>query len=184
MKFSLKVLLLSSLFTNLAAGLLGPLYAVYVEKIGGNLITAGTAFAILPIVSGALIFLFSKWEDRVKHQEKLLIWSRALNVAGFLGYLFIRNPTDLFLVQAVFGVSLAIGGPAFYSLYSKNLDRGKFASEWGVLESVCLMTIGIAAIVGGYVAEDFGFRTLFFLMFIISILSFIISLFLLKKNKK
>jgi MFS family permease len=184
MRFYLKILLLYSLFITLAGGFLGPLYAVYVQGIGGDLLTAGAAYAIFSIVAGILILLLAKWEDHIKHQEKLLIWGRGLGVLGFLGYLFIRTPIELFIVQLIFGISTAIGTPAFDSLYSKNLDRGKFASEWGMWESMHLIAIGISAIVGGYIAKNFGFRSLFVIMFVISIFSFVASLFLLRKNKK
>jgi len=183
MKNKLKILLLSSFFINLSAGFFGPLYAVFVEQIGGNLLTAGSAYAAFSIVAGVLIFFIGKWEDKIKHQEKLLIASRFLAIVGFIGYLTIRNPLDLFMVQIIFGISTAIGTPAFDSLYSKNLQKGKFASQWGTWESMYAITVGIAAIIGGLIAQTYGFKALFIVMLIISILSFISSLFLIKKKK-
>lgn len=183
MRHKLKILLLSSFFINLAAGFFGPLYAVFVEEIGGNLLTAGSAYATFSIVAGILIFFISKWEDHIKHQEKLLILGRFLSVIGFIGYLVIRNPIDLFIVQVIFGISTAIGTPVFDSLYSKNLSRGRFASQWGMWESMYAITIGIAAIIGGFIAQTYGFKALFIIMLIISIFSFIASLFLIKKKK-
>ena len=183
MNKSLKILLFTSFFLNLAAGFLGPIYAVFVEKIGGDLLTAGLSFAIFSITSGILIYLLSKWEDHVKHQEKLIIFSRALSIIGFIGYLLINNPIHLFIVQVIFGIATSIGTPAFDSIYSKNLDKGKFASEWGLWESMYAITVGIAAIIGGYIAQNFGFQILFITMLIMSIISFILSLFLLNKRK-
>ena len=45
------------------------------------------------------------------------------------------------------------------------------------------ITAGIAAIIGGLIAQTYGFKVLFIVMLIISILSFISSLFLIKKKK-
>ena len=87
------------------------------------------------------------------------------------------------MVQIIFGISTAIGTPAFDSLYSKNLQKGKFASQWGTWESMYAITVGIAAIIGGLIAQTYGFKVLFIVMLIISILSFISSLFLIKKRK-
>jgi MFS family permease len=182
MKPNLRILLLSSFFLSLATGFFGPIYAVFVEEIGGDLLTAGSAYAAFSIASGVLIFFLSRWEDHVKHQERLLIGSRVLSVIGFAGYLLIGNPLDLFIVQLILGISAAIGYPAFDSMYSKNLDRGKFASEWGMWESMYCITLGIAAITGGYIAQIYGFRLLFIVMIIISILSLIVSLFLVKRR--
>ena len=185
MKPALKILLLSSFFMNLAAGLFGPLYAVFVQRIGGDLLTAGAAYASFSIALGIMIFFLSRWEDRVKHQEKLIVIARGLSVVGFIGYIFIRNPIDLFFVQIVFGVSEAIIVPAFDSLYSRNLDKKRYASEWGLWESMRAIVAGIAAITGGFVAQHYGFATLFVIMTVISVFSFVASLqFFMHKKKR
>lgn len=176
MKPALKILLLSSFFMNLAAGLFGPLYAVFVQRIGGDLLTAGSAYAGFSIALGVMIFFLSRWEDRVKHQEKLIVIGRALSVVGFVGYLFIRNPLDLFFVQIILGMADAVLVPAFDSVFSKNLDRGHSASEWGMWESMRATVVGIAAVIGGFVAQNYGFTALFQIMTVISMFSFAASL--------
>ena len=173
MRRILKILILSSFFINLAAGLFGPIYAIFVEEIGGDLLTAGTAYAIFAIASGSLIFMLGKWEDKVKHQEKLLVFGRFLAVIGFIGYLLIKNPTQLFIVQIIFGIESAIITPAFDSLFSKNLNRKKFASQWGTWESTA-----------AYIAKEYGFQTLFTIMLIISIFSFLVTLLLIKRIRE
>jgi MFS transporter, DHA1 family, multidrug resistance protein len=184
MKVNLKILLWSSFLINLAAGLFGPIYAVFVEQIGGDLITAGSAYAAFSIATGVLILAFSRWEDRVKHQEKLLVAGRFLSIIGFVGYLYIQNPIHLFIVQIIFGIAASIEVPAYDSLYSKNLTKGKFASGWGIWEAMYAIVTGISAIIGGYIAQTHGFQTLFIIMLILSIGSFIVTLSLLKKRKK
>ena len=184
MKNILKLLLLSSFLINLSAGLFGPLYAVFVEQIGGDLLTAGLAFAVFSIVSGVLIYIFGKWEDRIKHQENILIISRFLTVLGTIGYLLIQSPAHLFAVQIVFGISSALITPAFDSMYSKNLTKGKYASQWGAWESMYAITVGIAAIIGGYLAQTYGFKTLFIVMVILAIFSFITTLLLRKDIRR
>lgn len=179
MKKELKLLLVSSAFITLAGGLFGPIYAVFVEEIGGDLLTAGSAYAVFAIAAGILIFFISRWEDHVKHQEKLVVMGYTLNVIGFFGYLLVREPWHLFIVQAIFGIAEAIGTPAFDGLYSRHLDKGKYTSEWGLWESKEWITLGIAAFVGGYLANKHGFQALFSFMLSLSIIGFMISLWLL-----
>ena len=180
----LRILLLASALFMLAGGLFGPIYAVFVEEIGGDLLTAGSAYAAFSIAAGVLIFLMGKWEDRIKHHERLVIIGYALCSLGFLGYVFIRNPLDLFIVQIIFGVGEAINTPAFDGLYSKHLDKGKSASEWGLWESLRYIMIGISAAIGGFLANLYGFKFLFWVMFIISIVGLIISFLLVSKTRK
>ncbi len=179
----LKILLWSSGFSLLAAGLFGPIYAVFVEEIGGDLLTAGAAYSVFAISSGIIIFFIGRWEDHIKHHEKLIVLGYGLGILGFIGYLLIKTPLDLFLVQIVFGVAGAVGTPAFDGLYSRYLDKGKYCSEWALWESMYSVVTGISALIGGYIANFYGFKVLFAIMLILSVIAFTTSLLLfLKKN--
>lgn len=180
MKRGLKILILASALFLLAGGMFGPIYAIFVEEIGGDILTAGSAYAVFSIACGVLLFFISRWEDHVKHQEKLIVIGYFLSCIGFLGYLFISEPWHLFIVQIIFGIGHAINIPAYDGLYSKLLDKGKFASEWGLWETMAYIVGGVAALVGGYLANLYGFKFIFVIMFILSIIGLIVSLFLLK----
>lgn len=184
MQKELKILLFSSALFMLAAGLFGPIYAVFVEEIGGDLLTAGLAYAAFSISAAILIFFISKWEDRVKHQEKLVVFGYILSCTGFLGYLLIQKPWHLFIVQIIFGIGEAIGTPAYDGLYSGHLDKGKFVSEWGLWESMQWIVTAVAAAVGGFLANVYGFRFLFVVMLGLSIIGLVVSLSLVVKKKK
>lgn len=159
----------------LAGGLFGPIYAVFVEDIGGDLLTAGAAYSVFAIAAGIVVFAISKWEDRVKQQENLIVVGYALSVVGFLGYLLIREPWQLFVVQIIFGIGEAIGAPAYDALYSKHLDKGKFASEWGMWDAMQWFVTGVAAAAGGFIANRYGFRFLFVIMLAISLFGLAVS---------
>ena len=183
MQRELKILLLASALSMLAGGLFGPIYAVFVEEIGGDLLTAGAAYAAFAIAAGILVFFISRWEDHVKHQEKLVVIGYFLSSIGFLGYLLIKTPLHLFIVQIILGIGEAVGIPAYDGLYSKHLDKGKFVSEWGLWESMYYIVLGISALIGGFLANIYGFKLLFTIMFILSILGLIASTFLVVKKK-
>lgn len=184
MQRELKILLTASTFFMLAAGLFGPIYAIFVEEIGGDLLTAGGAYGAFSISAGILVFIISRWEDHAKHQEKFVVLGYLISVIGFAGYLLIRNPIDLFIVQIIFGIGEAVHVPAFDGLYSKHLDKGKFASEWGLWETQYRITSAVAAGIGGVISYIFGFRALFMIMLIISVTGFLISSLLVSTRKK
>ena len=163
----LRILLGAEGFSILAAGMFGPIYAIFVENIGGDILEAGGAYALFCLAAGILMFLMGRWEDRVKHKEKLVIIGYLLGSVGILGYIFISSPLHLFIVQIILGLSEAIGSPAYDSMYSRNLDKGKYASEWGVYESMDYIVTGIAAVFGALIAATFGFQYLFIIMFLL-----------------
>ena len=184
MNRELKILFITSGFFFLAGGLFGPIYAVFVEQIGGDLLIAGTAFGAFSITTALFTFILSKWEDRVKHQEKLVVAGYFLSCIGFAGYLLIKQPFDLFIVQIIFGLGDAVTLPVWDSLYSKHLDKGRYASEWGSWEAMRSVIIAIAASLGGLLAGIYGFRFLFLLMLLLSLIGFFLSLSLILKQRR
>jgi len=178
MRKGLSILLQADALAILAGGMFGPLYAVFVEEIGGDLLTAGEAFAVFAFVMAGLMFIISRWGDHAKHKEFLIVLSYGLGCLGFLGYLLISRPMHLFIVQIIFGVSGAIGWPTYDGLFSKFLDKGKFISEWGLWGTMRNVMLGLGALAGGFIAKNFGFSFLFGVMLIVSLIGFFVSLLL------
>ncbi|MBI4058033.1 MFS transporter [Candidatus Microgenomates bacterium] len=176
MKHIQKILLLSQGFLISAFAMLSPIYAIFVERIGGGILAASSAAMIFSIATGIAVYIISRWEDSVKHQEKLLRLGYALSALGFLGYIFVKNVYHLFVVQVLLGLSVAVRSPAFDALYSKSLDHQKRASQWGNWETMAYLVSATAALVGGYIATNFGFKSLFMVMFICSLVALLFSL--------
>jgi len=105
------------------------------------------------LTSGLILYLLSRWEDRVKHKKKIVIAGYSIRCIGFLGYYFVFNPLSLFLVQIVLGFGEAFGVPAYDAIYTKYLDRGKEASEWGAWETMNYVSEGLGAITGGLIVS-------------------------------
>jgi MFS transporter, DHA1 family, multidrug resistance protein len=183
MKNGLKILLLSDTWATLALGLIGPIYAIFVAEIGGDILDASWAYFSFMFTTGIVMFLIGKWEDKIKHKEKLIIAGYSLTAIGCLSYVFVNTQITLVITQIILGLAGALYIPAFDALYSGFLDKNKETSQWGFEESMIYVVTAISAIIGGYVAKYFGFKTLFILMFAISILSIITSSFLLKNKK-
>ncbi|MBP9719621.1 MAG: MFS transporter [Candidatus Levybacteria bacterium] len=173
-----KILLLSDAFFLLSGGLLGPIYALYVQKIGGDLLDASSTFAIFMITAGIIVFLLGMWEDKVKHQKKFVIAGYGIGMIGSLGYLFVSSTTGLFIVQAILGFAVAMKDPAYDALFSTSQKH--LALAWGDWEAVDFLAIGIGAFVGGLIATNYGFPTLLFCLFLLSCGAFLASLYLLK----
>src|SRR3989344_1320442 len=176
MKKELKILLITYCFSTFAFSMLSPIYAIFVEKIGGGVLEASYAISIFTFSSGVLIYLVSRLEDQFKHQEYLLSLGYLLNAIAFFLYLFVSKPVHLYFIEILFGVAIAVLSPVYDGLYSKNLDKGKYVSEWGDWEAVGYMISSISALSGGYLAAAYGFKTLFLTMAALSFIAFLVSL--------
>ncbi|MBD3207845.1 MAG: MFS transporter [Candidatus Nealsonbacteria bacterium] len=174
----LKTLLALNAFFVFGATLLGPLYAVFVKDIGGNILTVGWSFAIYMIILGLAAYVTGKLGDKIKEKEYLLGLGYFLRGVGFFGYVFTQNSFHLLFVQIVLGVGEAFGNPSFKAIFSEHLDEGKYSSEWGVWDALYSVTVGLSAMIGAFIISSFGFETLFVIMGSIAFLSFIIILML------
>ncbi|MBI2656361.1 MFS transporter [Candidatus Woesearchaeota archaeon] len=171
----LKFFLGATSFFEFAMGMLGPIYAIYVQNIGGDILTVGTAWSIFMIVSGIGIYIMGQIEDRIKNDRKEIILGYVIMSLGLLGYIFVSNIYQLFVVQVVLGISVVISAPAKDSFYTKYLDKGKYDSEWAAWEGSWYMVTGLAALAGAYLVKVYNFRVLFVIMFALSIVGLILT---------
>jgi MFS family permease len=171
----LKLFLVGNSFFTLALGMIGPIYAIFVQEIGGDILAAGASWAIFMVVSGFGIFLMGKFQDKIRRDKPVMIIGYSLTALGFLGYYFVSDVAHLFMVQVLLGLGSVVYIPAIDSFYTKYLEKGKYASEWAAWEGIYFIITGVGAIVGAFLAKTFGFRNLFLAMFFSSLLGLLIT---------
>ena len=179
----LKLFLTIHSFFALALGMFGPIYSIFVKEIGGDILAAGSAWAIFMIISGTGILIMGKIQDKFKKDKFFIMSGYTLMSLGFLGYSFVSNVFQLFLVQILLGISYVVLIPAYDSFYTEYLEKGKFASQWAAWEGVWYVVTGIAAIIGAFLAKQFGFKSLFLVMFFTSLIGLSLSTQLKEKNE-
>ena len=178
----LKLFLTANSFFVLGIGMFGPIYAIFVQNIGGGILAAGTTWAVFMIVSGVGIFVMGKIQDKIGKDKPVIVLGYALESLAFLGYFFVSNVTQLFLVQALLGISRVLITPAYDSFYTKYLEKGKFASQWAAWEGVWYIVTGTAALTGAFLVKIFSFKILFLTMIFVSLIGLLISTQLKEKN--
>ncbi len=166
-----KTLLYSNYLWFLAEGMLGPLFAVFALRIGGNILNISWAMAAFLFMTGIITILVGKLCDKGVNQEKVLVTGFALNAVFTFSYTFVSNPLELMIVQACLGISAALTIPTWYALYAKHESRKHDALTWGVAKGGAYFITGIAILLGGYISNAFGFRTLFIVMSIVQVIS-------------
>lgn len=181
MNKTLKTLVLISTCLHFSAGLFNPLYALFVEAIGGTVTQIGFTYATMPAIVAIGLIISGKVTDKTKNEKYYLIAGYVLKTAGFFSLILVNSIAQLILVQAIFGFSYIITTPAYASLYSKNLTQGKYASNWSAWEAATHIAGAVSAIVGSIILSRFDFATLFITMGIFSTIGVLISLTL--KNK-
>lgn len=167
---ALIILITSNTAMVFVIGLLTPFYAVFVQKIGGNIASAGFSWAVFSIVAGVLTLLFAKWQLKVKEQELLLALGYLIRGLVFLSYAFMGSIAQLIFTQVLWGVGAALGTPAFDAVYSAHTSKEDSIVQWGQWEGIAAIATGLAAIVGGILIQEIGYQVVFIGMAVICFL--------------
>lgn len=177
-----RILLVTDALFLLSGGLLAPIYALFVEKIGGDLLDASIAYSLFMLSAGLVVAILAFWEDKSKNQKKFVIVGYGLGTLGSIGYLLVNSTPVLFMVQIIMGLSVALKDPAYDALFSQTAKK-HLALFWGEWEAMDYFTYGLGAFLGGIIAQYFGFTTLIWYMIGLSLSSFCVSLLLLRVKK-
>ena len=164
LKEKAKILLYSNNLLVFGEGMLGPLYAVFAEKIGGSILDISWAWAVYLIVTGVLVIVIGKISDVRLSKEKLIVIGAFLNVLFTFGYIFVSSPVGLFFVEAGLGVGTALSSASWSALYAKHADQKSTGYVWGLANGQAYLTTGIAIIAGGFIVNHLSFTALFITM--------------------
>jgi predicted MFS family arabinose efflux permease len=175
---AIRILLTTNGLILVAGAMFGPIYALFVEEIGGDLLDASYAFGVFAFVAGIVTLLSGKYADKIKENELILVVGYGVMGIGFLGYIFVNSIFSLLIVQGIIGFGEAIYGPAFDVIYSKNLNKNSAGREWGAYGAMDYFTTALGAITGGVLVTLFGFNIIFVIMGLFCILSAIYILLL------
>lgn len=167
---SLRVLVSVNTMMVFIVAMFAPFYAVFVQKINGNIAVVGFSWAVYPIVAGILTFLFSQWQMKVKEQELLLAVSYFIRGAVFLSYAFMGSIAQLIFTQVLWGVGSALGTPAFDAMYGAHTSRESSIAEWGQWEGMQYIATGVAALLSGIIIQMVGYAALFGAMAVTSVM--------------
>jgi predicted MFS family arabinose efflux permease len=170
-----KILLWGANIWYFGEGMLGPLFAVFAEKVGGDLLDIAWAWATYLIITGVFYILVGKLINGKPYKAKVMVFGYALNAALTFCYLFVSSPWHLFFVQAGLGVAEAIGTPAWDALYAKNVNESHDTFAWGLASGQSQIVTGVAIIFGGLIANYFSFNALFITMGIIQVIAAVVQ---------
>lgn len=172
-----RVLFLGSSLCAFSEGLFGPLFAVFTEHIGGNILDVSWAWTIYLVVTGSLIILIGKISDKKWFNKSYAMYAGyVINALCTFAYLLIRTPTQLFLIGALNGLANALIEPNWNSLFSRYEDKKQSGSAWGWVGGQAQILSGIAVLLGGLIVKYFSFSTLFIAMGVIQIISLYVQI--------
>ena len=132
---AIKAMLFADSLILIATAMLAPIYALFVERIGGDLLDAGITFGAFSLAAGIVTLVSGTFTDRVKQAELIIVLGYIVTALGFISYIFVDTMVTLVFAQIVVGIGTAIRYPAFDAVFSSHLDKGEGGREGGAWES-------------------------------------------------
>jgi len=164
-----KILLYGSNLWYLGEGMLGPLFAVFANKIGGDILEIAWAWATYLAIRGLLTILIGRLSDKYFSKERLMVLGYGLNTIFTFAYLAVSDQFGLFVVQVGLGVAAAFATPAWQALYAKHESKNSAGYAWGLVGGQADLMIAMATLIGGFIVSFFSFKILFLVMGMIQI---------------
>jgi len=182
----IRYLVLGDLIAEGAFGLISPIFSIFIIQriIGGTSFTAGLAQAIYLILFSLVRVPLAVYLDQ-KKGESDEFWTMFLGffVWSFVpfGYIFCRFPWQVYILQAMQGISFATAYAGYMSVFTTHIDHKEKATEWGIRASAVGIATGLAAAIGGAMAANFGFNLVFLLAGVFGLVGSL-TIFALRKN--
>ena len=173
MRRNLYLLALTQILVATSMGIVGPVYAIYFEKISGSLKDVGIILGIYWIIVGILEIPFGILSDKIGKKKVFTIGGILVSFSIFL-YPLVSNFYQILLAEIIGAVGYSMQMPSFYSLLADSTKRERRGLEMGLIDSSWNIFYGVASIVSGMLVMTFGFSLIFslagFLHFTSSIL--------------
>ena len=179
----LKYLILSDIVLFTGFGFISPILAIFISDkiIGGSIFTAGVASAIFLIVHALLQIIFA-YAFKPKDRYWMLIFGTALIAIVPFGYLLSTNIWHIFILQFIYGAGAGFSYPAWSSMFTANLEKGKRGFQYAIYSSGVGIGSAITATAGAWLAENIGFNWVFLFTGIFAVIGLIFLFFLNKKD--
>jgi len=181
----IKLLILSDLSLLFGWGLVSPILAIFItDNIqGGDVKVAGIAVGIYWLFKSVLQVPISSYLDK-NHGEKddyyfLIAGTLLVSLTPF-GFIFSTLPWHIYLLQIIHAIGAALALPAWCGIFTRHIAKGTEAQSWALDSSALGIGAGAAGIIGGLVAETFGFNPLFIAVGILGFVATFLCLFIKK----
>jgi MFS family permease len=169
------VLLLCVFCSLLGVGIVSPLLPLYAEAMGASGVLLGMIFSSFTITRAVVIPIIGPLSDRRGRKLFLLIGFGGFTVAT-LGYLLATTALHLIVTRAIQGATAGMMLPIARAFIGDLCPRGEEGKWQGIANAAFFGGFGVGPLIGGPIAEWYGYNTAFYVMGIICLLSFLLAL--------
>jgi len=169
MNKSLKLLLAINSIFVLAGNLLGPLYVVYIEGLGGSIAVVSGTWSVMLLTTTLVNFVLIRYGDRIKQHEYFLILGFIFRAISWIGFVYAGNIATIILLQIIIGLGEAVGSTGFDAIMAEHLDKTSHIRDYAIWKTISNLLVALATLIGGFVVTFYGFSPMFTFMGIVAL---------------
>ena len=144
------------------SGLIGPFYVIQIEKLSGGMEKLGIAFAIMVFLDSLTCYLAGRFSDKLGRKPFLFL-AAYLEAFLLICYTLISDTWQLYILQAAFGVTSGIMETVTTSLLGDLTEKEDRGRDVGTFNALVGLASAAGLAIGGFVAEIYGLKSLFYL---------------------
>ena len=172
-------------FTGLAISQILPFLPLYVSQLGVTSHEAlsmwsGLTFSVTFLVSAIVSPMWGSLADRKGRKLMLLRASLGMAIAILL-QAFATNVWQLFILRAIMGLTSGYI-PNAMALVASQVPRERSGWVLSTLSTAQISGVIGGPLLGGFLADHVGLRAVFFITAILLVISFLVTLFLIKEG--
>lgn len=172
-------------FTGLAISQILPFLPLYISQLGVNSHEAlsmwsGLTFSVTFLISAIVSPLWGSLADRKGRKLMLLRASLGMAIAILL-QAFATNVWQLFLLRGIMGLTSGYI-PNAMALVASQVPRERSGWALSTLATAQISGVISGPLMGGFIADHVGLRPVFFITAMLLIVSFMVTLFLIKEG--
>lgn len=162
----LKAFIIAEMILWSAWNLINPVFAIFVTRLpGGNVELAAGAVSAYMLVRVIVELIGGKVISKSRESVKLTVTILGMVImsVAYVSLAFADSTDKVFVFYSILAFGLGLASPAKNSLFSAHLDKNKEPFEWGLMDAAVFLGMAVTAVVGGFIAQNYGFKYLFFL---------------------
>jgi len=176
-----KYLILADIAFWTGWGLVTPVFAIFiVERIqGGTALVVGIATAVYWLFRSLLVLPSGKVLDKYigeKDDYLFLVAGNLIAALVLFGYMLAIYPWHIYLLQVFYGIGMALSLAGWRAIFTRNIDKGKEASEWALDDTLLSFGTAGAGIISGLLVTELGYSITFAIAGTLGLLSVILLL--------
>lgn len=183
-----KAFIISETFVWASWNSFTPIFAIFaaLNIPGGNTEIAASSFSTYLMARVVFELMSGKFLNKSSELKKFVytILGIMFLSAAYVGFAFTNSVLGLYEFSILTGLGLGIATPAKNALFSTHLDKNSETVEWGIYDATAFMGMALAATLGGFIANQYGFKFLFLLAAAINFLGIIPYLLFLQTKAK